>query len=178
MASISFQNTIKAIGEFQNLNSWNIQFQLNPNMGVQLPDNVLFRCQSVGAPTITRNQKSATINGFEIKQPGWEARGGEIDFKFPESERADLHNLFDAINKAHYAQTDSDVTGSSKGWENLKSTVFLYLLNSKGKRTQGYKLMDAELLPVPFDGAEFGSEDGVLMGTIKVRYNWWAWLKV
>lgn len=176
MARVSFQETSKSIGAFQNLNSWEIQFILNPGLGVKMPDHIRYRCTSAGEiPNQEMGELSATINGFTIKQPGIVKRNGSIELTFLDDETGQTRLFFNELDKAFMKFQNEDVSLNNIGWDKIKSTMIAYLLDSKGNRAQGYKAQECILFP-QYSG-ELGTDDSVLLYRLKVDYNNWIFTK-
>lgn len=173
---ISYQKTNKAIGELQNTNLWEMHFDF-AGSGVKFSEDVKFRCSSTTTPELEQNMKTATIHRFEISQPGSQKRWGEIELTFLESEDGQTSWNLEQLARAVYSQTENDVDGKSLGWENVKCTVILYTINSRGQRGHGFKLMDCSFTPKHWGGAEFASEDGIIQPKLTIHYNWFAYLK-
>lgn len=171
MAMLSYSTTTKAVGAFQQLNLWEVQFQFPQ---ISIPDNVRFRCVSAAIPDSDEETVSATVNRFELKQPAQIKRNGEIKLKFTESEKAETVKLANELENIRFSMSDKDAEGISAGWENIKGTVTLYLLDNKGNRTQGYKLIDSWLRPSY--SQDLGSDAEAMQMDITVNYNWWNYI--
>lgn len=172
MAMLSYSTTTKAVGAFQQLNLWEVQFQFPQ---ISIPDNVRFRCVSAAIPDSEGETVSATVNRFELSQPANIKRNGTIDLEFLESEKAETANLAQELDNILFSMSDKDAEGISAGWENIKGAVTMYLLNSQGKRTQGYRLMSAWLKPS--FSQDLSNEADAMRLKVTVTYNWWAFLK-
>lgn len=172
MAMLSYSTTTKAVGAFQQLNLWEVQFQFPQ---ISIPDNVRFRCVSAAIPDSEGETVSATVNRFELSQPANIKRNGTIDLEFLESEKAETANLAQELDNILFSMSDKDAEGISAGWENIKGAVTMYLLNSQGKRTQGYRLMSAWLKPS--FSQDLSNEADAMSLKVTVTYNWWAFLK-
>lgn len=171
MALLSYNTTTKAVGEFQNLNQWLVEFSFPQTT---IPDDVKFRCVSTSIPEQTWENISTTINRFELTQPSHLKKNGEISFEFTESTKSDTMKLFEEIRELISSGDDKDHYGVSQGWLNIKGSIIITLLDSQGNPTQKYKLQDVLLQPET--GGDLGSDADVMKLTLKVVYNWWVFL--
>ena len=113
MAMLSYSTTTKAVGAFQQLNLWEVQFQFPQ---ISIPDNVRFRCVSAAIPDSEGETVSATVNRFELSQPANIKRNGTIDLEFLESEKAETANLAQELDNILFSMSDKDAEGISAGW--------------------------------------------------------------
>lgn len=171
MALLSYNTTTKAVGEFQNLNQWLVEFSFPQTT---IPDDVKFRCVSTELPSQEFETISATINRFELTQPSHTKRNGSITLEFTDSTKAETTKLWDAIDKIKFSMDDKDATGLSQGWLNIKGTMLMYLLDSQGNKTQGYKLLDCDLKP-QYEGS-LSSDAEILRPKLEIAYNWWNFI--
>lgn len=168
---LSFNTTTKAVGAFQQLNLWEMQLQGFP---LSIPDNVKFRVESISIPTTEYEEVKATINRFEITQPAHIKRNGTIDFSVTESDNAETVAYANELENALFSVSDKDAEGISTGWDSIKGTVIIYLLDNKGNKTQGYKLMDS-FITVDRSN-DLGSDAEVMKFKFTVHYNWWSFV--
>lgn len=173
MGLLSFNTTTKAVGAFQQMNLWELSLKF-PRLNI--PDNVLFRCVSASIPESEGENITATVNRFELTQPSHIKRAGSIDLEFLESDKAETTILADEIDKLVFSMDDKDAKGLSVGWEDIQGTALLYLLNSKGAKTQGYKLVSCWMKP-SFAG-DLSNDTEARKLKIILYYNWWYFIKV
>lgn len=174
----SLDETIKGAGPVQATNLWDLSLELNSGLGVSIPSDFMFRCKSVsGLPEQEVGAKEFTLSNFNLSQPGIIQRKGSLDIDFVEGQDAIGTKLLQDLSSALYAMTESNVTAESVGWENLKSTAYIWLLDHAHNRTRGFKLMHAYILPKwPTSGLE--ASDEVLTVGLQINYNWWSYLSV
>lgn len=173
MAYLSLEDTLMHIKEVQQTNLWFCEIKPNSAMGAETPEHVKFRCQTITFPTQEWTANDIEINRYTITQPARLKRNGEMDLKFIDAIDADSEKWFERLSFALWSQNESKTDGASLGWFNIKSEVFLTLLDSTTKvNTRGYYIQHAILQPQAPEG-ELGSEDGIMNLTLKVKYNWW-----
>lgn len=172
MPILSVDKIIKATGELQASNLWEVKLVPNSKSGVKFADDFMFRCISAGLPTEEISFKETKIARHTIKQPADVERAGEIEFKFIESEDAKGVKIMNMLTSQFLETKGGASVGFSKGWEAVRADAFIYLLNSKGVYTQGYQLYFCTFTPVWPDASLGDSPDPVQVG-VKITYNWW-----
>lgn len=172
MPILSVDKIMKATGELQASNLWEVKLVPNSRSGIKFSDDFVFRCISASLPTEETSFKETKIARHTIKQPADIERAGEIEFKFIESEDAKGVQVMNMLSN-QFMKTDGGASiGFSKGWDSIRSDAFIYLLNSKGIYTQGYQLYYCSFTPVWPDASLGDSPEAVQVG-VKVTYNWW-----
>lgn len=173
----NLDEVVKGTGEVQGTNLWELQFDLNAGLGITLPKDYILRCESMSAlPQTEVGEKTFTLHNYEITQPGIVKRKGEFETTHIEGTDAIGTQFLQDLDNAFWEMSESNATGKSVGWENIRSTVYAWLLDSQHKRTRGYKFMHCSILSKwPGDG--LGNSDEVLKSGLKIKYAWWSYLK-
>lgn len=169
---------VKGTGEVQGTNLWEVSFELNPGLGITIPKDFMIRCESAsGAPTSDMEAKSFTLQNYEFFQPGKIKRKGTFETTHIEGIDAIGEKLLQDLDNAYWSMSESNAEGKSVGWENCRSTVYIWLLNSQLQRTRGYKLMHC-LIKSKWTAPSLGSSEEVHKVGLSVDYAWWSFLTV
>lgn len=173
----SLEQVVKGAGEVQATNLWDLKLELNSGLGISIPDDYMFRCESIGSlPGQEMAKKEYTLSNFNLTQPGQISRKGEMEISFVEGIDAIGTNFLQELSNAYCKMNESDAERASVGWDNIRSTAYIWLLDSKMNRTRGFKLMHCIIEPKwPGDGLQ--ASDEVLKTSINITYNWWSYLK-
>lgn len=175
MASgIGFNDTVRALGEIQKTNTWKLQVLLNPECGITLDSSTLLLVQGFEYPVEESTHIEETLNNYKISQPGNVSRAGETTLEAVENTDGVWRDFLDKITNIKWSNTSNDSKGLSLGWKKIKGEAVITLLDSTGKKTTAYKLMDCEFVADPLGGASAESGDGAaLKAKLKIKYNWW-----
>ena len=170
MAVLDLAQTISAIGEFQNTNRW--LFKFTKIGGITMPDNILFRCESLTLPEQEFSNIETKLNTFDLVQPGTVKRRGAMDLSFVEGSDGAVSRLWNDITK-EYVKITGGVNASplSKGWLEIKGGAIAWLLDSQGNKKQQYTFQNTLLQPK--FGGDLGSDDDVLKRTATLEYTYW-----
>lgn len=179
MASgVSLNQTIKALGEIQKSNMWEMTIIPNSDIGVSISSSLKFRVVGFDMPTQEVAMIEETLNNFPIGQPSVIKRKGSTTITFLESTDGDAFDTMQGLSEAIFGMTETDATGISKGWKSLKGEVIMWLKDSQGNKTRGAKLIDCTFKPKIFSGISAETGDGSsVKPTMEIDYNWWNYLK-